>query len=715
MLFLLNSKKKTIPRERSANETSFRACLRRRRQLLIQSSLFSRAPSSKTRKDGGEEEPPTELQRSFMHRICIRGCKMRAAVGVVTAISPGSEQCHGHIPPLPARRRGCRLSRAQARISTPGGDRRAAERKRNAGERHVRVYVNALPEVLWMALDHKYGSWFDYMEPHVKPTTPAQPFPPPTPSLFHPILRRPRLASHASANVAALYPPLAISSLPFIRDMRHDIIALSLSTEYCIGEKQEVNLTRRAGNVIVPNDAFTPTCRTPRRYTAVIVVCRGEKRSEVHDYTNRGGRGRKRGRTPANLCPIIFMGEQCSPFTAHIVATPPPDSQEIERALKCAGVTDMQLALHGKRPAQNSTIRQQSGRRGETMTSCAPPRNKPYTAVNDPLLLFPFSRRTTATVVQSATAYRKPLLLRAELRDVHTDRESKYAIKISREIITSKACKNTAHDRSRRSVRAETATGSSLFTQTRYENMGVGLIDLTEEENAPFERRDLRAIIAVTPITNISRSDKTPEMEDARDLSESRISFTRRCSRDDRDLIEIPRRDTSAEKVPINSGKHAFREIAAIHNDVCYWMRVSHGFSTRATSPLVHRSTYLKTCKPALRDGIKCRVTRRWNELSGRAVGFEIHACDDQSTQGRNGEGGKCSDANRTRYRRARAHDHESMNGRHFAAMLLAPELKRERDAERRSPKKDGELTDEEERRRERKRERGKEEERKKH
>lgn len=29
-------------------------------------------------------------------------------------------------------------------------------------------------------------------------------------------------------------------------------------------------------------------------------------------------------------------------------------------------------------------------------------RNKPYTAVNDPLLLFPFSRRTPATVVQSA-------------------------------------------------------------------------------------------------------------------------------------------------------------------------------------------------------------------------------------------------------------------------------------------------------------------------
>lgn len=40
------------------------------------------------------------------------------------------------------------------------------------------------------------------------------------------------------------------------------------------------------------------------------------------------------------------------------------------------------------------------------------------------------------------------------------------------------------------------------------------------------------------------------EMEDARDLSESRISFARRCARDDRDLIEIPHRDTSAEKVP---------------------------------------------------------------------------------------------------------------------------------------------------------------------
>lgn len=31
-------------------------------------------------------------------------------------------------------------------------------------------------------------------------------------------------------------------------------------------------------------------------------------------------------------------------------------------------------------------------------------RNKPYTTVNDPLLLFPFSRRTPATIVQSAPA-----------------------------------------------------------------------------------------------------------------------------------------------------------------------------------------------------------------------------------------------------------------------------------------------------------------------
>lgn len=58
-----------------------------------------------------------------------------------------------------------------------------------------------------MALDHKYESWFDYMEPHVKPTTPAQPFPPSIPSLLRPILHRPRVASHASANVAALYLP----------------------------------------------------------------------------------------------------------------------------------------------------------------------------------------------------------------------------------------------------------------------------------------------------------------------------------------------------------------------------------------------------------------------------------------------------------------------------------------------------------------------------
>lgn len=26
------------------------------------------------------------------------------------------------------------------------------------------------PGIRWMALDHKYGSWFDYMELHVKPT-----------------------------------------------------------------------------------------------------------------------------------------------------------------------------------------------------------------------------------------------------------------------------------------------------------------------------------------------------------------------------------------------------------------------------------------------------------------------------------------------------------------------------------------------------------------
>lgn len=78
-------------------------------------------------------------------------------------------------------------------------------------------------QVLWMALDHKYGSWFDYMEPHVKPTTPAQPFPPPTPSLFNPTSST-GLGSHASANVAALHAPLANPPLPFtLTEMRRRI------------------------------------------------------------------------------------------------------------------------------------------------------------------------------------------------------------------------------------------------------------------------------------------------------------------------------------------------------------------------------------------------------------------------------------------------------------------------------------------------------------
>ncbi|EGI66407.1 hypothetical protein G5I_05090 [Acromyrmex echinatior] len=67
-------------------------------------------------------------------------------------------------------------------------------------------------QVRWMALDHKYGSWFDYMEPHVKPTTLAQPFsttytisfPPPSPS---------GRMSHISANVAAFYLPLVTATL----------------------------------------------------------------------------------------------------------------------------------------------------------------------------------------------------------------------------------------------------------------------------------------------------------------------------------------------------------------------------------------------------------------------------------------------------------------------------------------------------------------------
>jgi len=62
-------------------------------------------------------------------------------------------------------------------------------------------------QVRWMALDHKYGSWFDYMEPHVKPTTLA---------VFHPLPHRPPPGrmSHISANVAAFYLPLVTSTIP---------------------------------------------------------------------------------------------------------------------------------------------------------------------------------------------------------------------------------------------------------------------------------------------------------------------------------------------------------------------------------------------------------------------------------------------------------------------------------------------------------------------
>lgn len=39
----------------------------------------------------------------------------------------------------------------------------------------------------------------------------------------------------------------------------------------------------------MPNNVhLPPICGTPHRYAETLVVCRGEKRSEVHDYTNRG-------------------------------------------------------------------------------------------------------------------------------------------------------------------------------------------------------------------------------------------------------------------------------------------------------------------------------------------------------------------------------------------------------------------------------------------
>lgn len=108
---------------------------------------------------------------------------------------------------------------------------------------------------------------------------------------------------------------------------------------------------------------------------------------------------------------------------------------------------------------------------------------------------------------------------------------------------------------------------------------------------------------------------------------------------------------------------------------------MSRGFSTRATLiSLIHRSN-VKACKAALRCN-KCRVTRRRNELSDRAVGFEIRACDDRfvranriSLKGsaRNGERGKCSDANRTRW--ARARDCGSYAARNYIRFAVESEL----------------------------------------
>lgn len=80
-------------------------------------------------------------------------------------------------------------------------------------------------QVRWMALDHKYGSWFDYMEPHVKPTAHS---PAPFPSFYsrvsfshflsRPLRRLPYrtilpayhtymgIYTHIRATVATIYP-----------------------------------------------------------------------------------------------------------------------------------------------------------------------------------------------------------------------------------------------------------------------------------------------------------------------------------------------------------------------------------------------------------------------------------------------------------------------------------------------------------------------------
>jgi len=62
-----------------------------------------------------------------------------------------------------------------------------------------------------MALDHKYGSWFDYMEPHVKPTTLIQSFSTTYTISFPPL----SLAPGISINVDAFYLPLATAILVY--------------------------------------------------------------------------------------------------------------------------------------------------------------------------------------------------------------------------------------------------------------------------------------------------------------------------------------------------------------------------------------------------------------------------------------------------------------------------------------------------------------------
>lgn len=77
-------------------------------------------------------------------------------------------------------------------------------------------------QVRWMALDHKYGSWFDYMEPHVKPTAHPRHFRRLTRRLF-PSRSVSLSLSHVPARVScvyvcvyrvAFYPPAVAATLP---------------------------------------------------------------------------------------------------------------------------------------------------------------------------------------------------------------------------------------------------------------------------------------------------------------------------------------------------------------------------------------------------------------------------------------------------------------------------------------------------------------------